>query len=132
MTQIKFLRNWSVAVGAMDAITGLLLIFFPGLVLGLLGIAPPAPDALVFLSWIGVFVMSIGLSYGLVFGRRGRGETVWVFTSVVRAMVAVFLTFKILSGSMAGAWGLVGVSDAVVAVVQIVILRKGWWKEVYK
>ena len=132
MNKIQFLRFWSVAVGSMDAITGLLLVFFPSLVLGLLNIAPPSTDALVFLSWMGVFICGVGLSYGLALGRRSRGETVWVFTALIRAMVAVFLTVKIINGSLASAWAVVGASDAFVAVVQIVILRAGWWKGVGK
>lgn len=132
MNKIKFLRFWSVAVGSMDAVTGLLLMFFPSLVLGLLNIDPPSPDALVFLSWMGVFICGVGLSYGLALGRRSRGETVWAFTALIRAMVAVFLTVRIINGSLAPAWAVVGASDAVVAVVQIFILRAGWWKGVGK
>ena len=87
---------------------------------------------MVFLSWIGVFVMSVGLSYGLALSRRGRGEAVWMFTSLVRIMVAVFLTVRILDGSLQKTWALVAVSDASVAVVQIAILRAGWWREVQR
>ncbi|MEO5716655.1 MAG: hypothetical protein ABIT37_24465 [Luteolibacter sp.] len=130
--KVKFLRYWSIAVGAMDALTGLLLILAPGPVLRLLGIVPPPAEALVFLSWIGVFVMAVGLSYAMALGRRGRGEAVWGFTSMVRMMVAVFLTIQILAGTLVPAWALVGAADAFVAVVQIVILRKGWWREVAK
>lgn len=130
MNKIQFLRLWSVAVGAMDAVTGLLLIFAPAVVLGMLGIARPSPDALVFLSWMGVFICGVGLSYGLALGKRPHGETVWAFTALIRAMVAVFLTANIINGALAPAWALVGVSDAFVAVVQIAILRAGWWKGV--
>lgn len=117
-------------MGSMDALTGLLLIVFPEGVLRLLGIAAPAAEAMVFLSWIGVFVMSVGLSYGLALGKRARGETVWIITSVVRMMVAVFLTTRILGGSLEKAWAWVAVADASVAVVQGLILRAGWWKGV--
>lgn len=132
MNKLIFLKFWSVAVGSMDAATGLLLIFVPALVLGMLGITPPSPDALVFLSWIGVFVCGVGLSYGLALGKPSRGETVWVFTALIRSMVAVFLTVRIINGTLAPAWMVVGISDAFVAVVQIVILRAGWWKGVAK
>lgn len=132
MNKIKFLKFWSVAVGSMDAVTGLLLMFFPSLVLGLLDIDAPSPDALVFLSWMGVFICGVGLSYGLALGRRSGGETVWAFTALIRAMVAVFLTVRIINGSLAPAWAVVGASDAFVAVVQIFILRAGWWKGVGK
>jgi hypothetical protein len=130
MTKTNFLKMWSVVVGAMDALTGMLLIIAPAAALGLLQIEPPSPDALVFLSWIGVFVMAVGLSYGLALGKhRGRGETVWLFTSLVRMLVAVFLTVMIVRGSLASAWAVVALSDGAVAVVQMVVLRKGWWRE---
>jgi hypothetical protein len=132
MNKLKFLRFWSVAVGSMDAVTGVLLIFFPALVLGMLGIAPPSPDALVLLSWIGIFVCGVGLSYALAMGRRSRGETVWVFTALIRSMVAVFLIVEIMNGSMTPAWTVVAISDGFVAIVQVVILRLGWWKGVGK
>ena len=129
MKHLKWMRFWSVAVGAMDAVTGALLIFAPALVLGLLGIGTPSADALQFLSWIGVFVMAVGLSYGLALGEPRRGEAVWIFTALVRMMVAVFLTGKILSGTMAPAWLMVAASDGAVALVQLAILRAGWWRE---
>ena len=132
MSRIQFLRYWSVTVGTMDAVIGLLLIFVPGLVLDLLKIPLPSPEALDFLSWIGVFVLSVGLSYGLALGRRSRGETVWVFTAAVRLMVAFFLTCKIMTGSMLPAWALVGFVDGLVGCVQIAIVRGGWWKEARK
>jgi hypothetical protein len=131
MTKINFLKFWSFAVGSMDALTGLLLIIAPGFVLRLLGIALPSPDALVFLSWIGVFVMGVGLSYGIALGNcRGRGEAVWAFTALVRMLVAVFLVVSISRGALESVWAVVALSDGVVAVVQIVILRKDWWREV--
>lgn len=130
MNKLNFLKFWSIAVGSMDALTGLLLIFVPDLVLRMLKIDPPSADAMVFISWIGVFVMSVGLSYCLALGgRRSRGEAVWMFTSLVRIMVAVFLTTKILGGSLQMAWMLVAAADASVALVQVVILRKRWWRE---
>ena len=133
MTKARFLKFWSIAVGSMDALTGLLLVIAPAGVLRLLKIEAPSADALVFLSWIGVFVMAVGLSYGLALGRhRGRGETVWAFTALVRMLVALFLTVKIVGGALDSAWAVVALSDASVAVVQIAILRKGWWREVIR
>lgn len=130
MTKTSFLKFWSLAVGSMDALTGLLLIFMPGLVLRLLKIEAPSPDAIVFLSWIGVFVMAVGLSYGLALGRhRAAGETVWLFTSMARILVTVFLTIQITLEIMTPAWAVVALSDGMVALVQMVILRKGWWRE---
>jgi hypothetical protein len=130
MTKTDFLKFWSVAVGSMDALAGLLLIFAPGQVLRALQIEAPSADTMVFLSWIGVFVMAVGLSYGLALGRhRGAGEAVWMFTSLVRILVAVFLTIEITQANMAPAWAVVAFADGLVALVQMVILRKGWWRE---
>lgn len=132
MNKVKFVRSWSVAVGSMDALTGLLLILVPGLVLQMLKIEPPSPDSQVFLNWIGVFVMAVGLSYGMALVGRTRGETVWAFTALVRILVALFLVVRILDGTMDKTWALVGLSDGIVGILQIVILRAGWWKEVPK
>lgn len=130
MTKRKFLKIWSVVMGSMDALAGLLLMLVPVTVLQLLRIDAPSPDALVYLSWIGVFVMAVGLSYGFALGNhRGRGETVWMFTALARAMVALFLIVQITRGIMAPAWMLVALSDGLVALVQVFILRKGWWRE---
>ena len=130
MHKVKFLRGWSVAVGSMDAVTGLLLIVAPRQVLMMLGMAPPSPDALIFLSWIGVFVAAVGLSYAMALGKRERGEAVWGFTALVRIMVAVFLTFRIFDGTLAPAWAVVGISDGVVGLLQVMILRAGWGRGV--
>jgi hypothetical protein len=130
MTKATFLKLWSLAMGSMDALTGVLLVFFPSLVLDLLRIPPPSPDALVFVSWIGVFVMSVGLSYGLALGKSGHGPAVWTITSLVRYMVAAFITCRIISGSLHHAWALVAIADGAVAMVQTAVLRAGWWKEV--
>lgn len=130
MNRVRLLRFWSLSVGAMDAATGLLLIFYPVRVLAMLGIKAPSADALEFLNWIGVFVTGVGLSYVMALGERKRGETVWLFTSLIRASVSVFLIAKISVGAMTPAWAVVAFSDGVVAVVQMTILRLGWWKEV--
>jgi uncharacterized protein YjeT (DUF2065 family) len=130
MTKTRFLKFWSVAAGSMDALTGLLLIFAPSQVLRLLKVEVPSPDAMVFLSWIGVFVMAVGLSYGLALGiHRGAGQAVWTFTAMVRILVTVFLIIQITQRNMSLAWAMVAMSDGMVALVQMVIIRKGWWRE---
>lgn len=132
MTKTTFLKYWSLAVGAMDVLIGLLLVFFPVLVLRFLKIEAPSAEGLVFLSWVGVFVMSVGLSYVLAMGRRGHGEAVWIFSSVASMLTAVFLTARILGESMAGGWTLVAAACALVALVQITLLRAGWWRDVHR
>lgn len=124
----RFCRWWSVGVGSMDAVTGLLLITVPEWVLSVLGIGGVDPCSLVFLRWIGVFVGSVGLSYAFALRGSREAETVWGFTAGVRALVAVFVTVSIVRGALAPAWAGVAVTDAVVAVVQAVGLVKRWWR----
>lgn len=130
MNKPKILKWWSVGAGGMDAVTGLLLITAPATVLRLLEIAPLSAEALIFLSWVGVFVLAVGLSYGIALTGRARGEAVWMFTGLVRIMVTVFLSFRVISGAMDPAWLLVAASDGLVAVGQGAILLARWWKEV--
>jgi Na+-driven multidrug efflux pump len=129
MNKKKFVMGWSIAVGAMDAVTGLLMVVAPEMVLKMLGIAPVSPDALVFLSWMGVFVGGVGLSYVIALGDRRMGQAVWMVTALVRLLVAVFVTWRIADGSLAGAWVSVALTDLVVAVVQTAVVRAGWWEE---
>lgn len=129
MNKRKFLMAWSLAVGAMDAGTGVLLVFAPGFVTGLLGMAEPAGDASVFLSWMGVFITGVGLSYALVLGGRHEGIAVWKITSLIRMMVAAFVSWKAATGELEPLWLLVAASDAAVAIIQLWILKLGWWKE---
>jgi len=128
MKTIHWLRLWSAAVGAMDTLTGVMLVFFPALTLGLIGVVPPPPESLVLVSWIGVFVTGVGMSYGMALGNPVRGAAVWGVTGLVRALVAAFLAIKILSGALPHAWLTVALTDGVVAAAQFATLRMGWWK----
>ncbi|MBK1883058.1 hypothetical protein JIN85_11570 [Luteolibacter pohnpeiensis] len=128
MNRLRFLRLWSLAVGAMDASTGLLLVTAPVVTLKWMGIPPLDQAAWVFLSWIGVFVAAVGLSYGWVFRGEREGETVWFFTGLVRLLVAVFLVVKILGGALPMAWITVAITDAVVGAGQWFFVRAGWWR----
>lgn len=113
----------------MDAMTGLLLIFFPARVLELLGLPPLAAESMWFLQWIGVFVAGVGCSYLFAQARRGQGEAIWYATAMIRTMVAVFLTVTTLAGDAPMQWLTVAGTDAVVALVQIAVNRAGWWAE---
>lgn len=120
---------WSAGVGAMDACTGLLLIFAPGFTLKLMGLSVPA-EVLPYQSWIGAFVLSTGLAYAWAVRRpthereKGAREMVWKMTALVRIVIALFLTERILIGSLSSGWGTVAATDAVVALVQWVALKR--------
>lgn len=128
MNRLQWLRFASLAVGAMDASTGLMLIVAPTLTLKLMQVPAVSPESSVFLSWMGVFIASIGLSYGLVLKGTREAEVVWMFTAIVRLSVACFVTTKIIMGDLPSAWILVAATDGIVAMGQWLGLRAGWWK----
>lgn len=127
-SHLKFTLGWSALVGAMDGVTGLLLIYAPAGTLAMLGIAPPPAAALVFVKWIGVFVAAVGLSYGLALLNPRHGGMVWAVTALVRILVGVFVVWQISAGELAIPWAVVAVTDLLVAGVQVALLRAGWWE----
>jgi hypothetical protein len=117
----------------MDTVTGVLLVTAPLATLALMGIteAPASPE---FLSWVGVFVLAIGLSYFLV-GGIPRTEAAaagwrmqWKITALARFAVAAFVVTKFATGDLELAWLSVAATDAVVAVLQVIGLRAPIWK----
>jgi hypothetical protein len=122
---------WSAGVGAMDACTGLLLIFAPEFTLKLMKLSVPA-DVLPYQSWIGAFVLSTGLTYAWAIRQpandrdRGAREAIWKMTALVRSVIAILLAAKILTGGLSAGWATVAATDAMVALVQWVALRRRW------
>lgn len=114
--------------GGGDAMTGLLLLMAPGLVLRLLGITVPG-DNLILLRFVGVFVGSVGLAYLYPWLLRGesRLRTAIEITAGVRLAVALFLGFAVLTGQLDLPWMTVGAYDALVAVAQIGLLARGFF-----
>jgi hypothetical protein len=111
--------------------TGALLIVAPAFTLRLMRLHASA-DALPFLSFIGAFVLSVGLAcfYGaLVTIRRGtpsKVEVVWLLTAITRASVAIFVGEQILTHELEAGWLSVTVSDGACVLIQAIGLRKGW------
>ena len=124
-----FVKLWSLAIGLVDLITGIMLVAVPMWTLDRMRV-PLNTDAegIAYMSWVGVFVGCVGLSYLLALWKDSGIEmgTVWRLTSIIRMAVAVFVVVAIVLRRLDGAWALVGVTDAVIAVVQIFAIRKGW------
>ena len=124
----RIVLPWSLAVGAMDVTTGLLLILAPSLVMRWLSIPPLPAEAEVLMGWIGAFVLSTGLCYGLCLRKGTTAETAWMTTAIVRTAVAVFLAVKIAAGALPAAWWVVAATDAAVAAIQVIGLRARCWR----
>ncbi len=127
----SILIGYQLLIGLSDTMTGALLIVAPAFTLRLMRLHASA-DALPFLSFIGAFVLSVGLAcfYGaLVTIRRGtpsKVEVVWLLTAITRASVAIFVGEQILTHELEAGWLSVTVSDGACVLIQANGLRKGW------
>ncbi len=114
--------------GLMDTATGLLLVFAPAFTLRLMGLTPFGD---VFVSFVGVFVLGVGLSYLVMIPGRepARRESQWLVTALIRGLVALFLLAETASGRMEPAWLTVAAADGALAAVQCAGLRRGWVRD---
>lgn len=125
------LLGYQLLIGLSDTVTGALLVVAPGFTLGLMRLHVPA-DALPFLSFIGAFVLSVGLAclYGWwVMGRRGspcKLEAVWLLTAITRGCVAVFVITQVLAHMLEAGWMSVAITDGACVLIQAIGLRRGW------
>ena len=133
--KLRILVSYQIFVGLSDFATGVLLIFVPEFTLHLMKLNEPS-EVLPFLSYIGTFVLSVGLAclYGAVLARNvamDRLEVVWLLTTITRGLVAVFVAIKLASGSLEPGWATVAVFDGALAVLQSVGLVRGWLRHVH-
>ncbi|MGA2674893.1 MAG: hypothetical protein ABSE99_16875 [Terracidiphilus sp.] len=125
------LLGYQLLTGVSDTSTGALLIVVPALTLRLMHLRA-ASDASVYLSFIGSFVLAVGLSclYGafLVFRNGGRTklEIVWLLTAFIRASVAIFVIGQVLVSTLEAGWLTVAAADGACVLIQAIGLRKGW------
>ncbi|HEY1255470.1 MAG TPA: hypothetical protein VGF01_11870 [Terracidiphilus sp.] len=127
----RILIGYQLAIGLADTTTGALLIIAPEFTLGLMGLRAPS-DALPYLSFIGSFVLAVGLSclYGawLMLRRKSpcKLEIVWLLTAITRASVAIFVLAQILSQTLETGWLTVALTDGACVLFQAIGLRRGW------
>lgn len=116
--------------GLMDAATGALLLAAPLWTLKLMGIASMPAEPL-FQRWIGAFVCSVGCSYLFPFllaagpARDRRTAGILTMATIVRVFIAGFSGIAIAAGALEPAWLSVTATDAVLAIAQIAVLRRG-------
>jgi hypothetical protein len=127
----RILIGYQLLIGLSDAITGALLIAAPRFTLGMMRLHAP-DNTLVYLSFIGAFVLSVGLSclYGAYLvirhGNPYRWEVVWLLTAIVRASVAIFVITQIIEHTLEVGWLTVAITDGACVLIQTIGLRKGW------
>jgi hypothetical protein len=131
----RVLIGYQLLTGLSDAGTGLLLIFAPALTMRLMRLHA-ASATLPFLSYTGVFVLSVGIAcfYGAILaGRRimaDKLEVVWLLTGITRALVAAFVLVSIITKVLEAGWITVAITDGLIALVQFYGLARGWLQRV--
>ena len=129
------LLAYQLVAGFSDTSTGALLIAAPVFTIRMMGLAVPQ-DATPFLSFIGAFVLAVGLSYlyGAMLVRRSGGlqrlEAVWLLTAIIRSSVAIFVLAAVLKGTLAPGWLSIAIFDGVCVLIQARGLRRGWLSHV--
>lgn len=125
------LLTYQLVAGLSDTSTGVLLIAAPLFTLRMMGVAAPT-DATPFLSFIGAFVLAVGLAYlyGALLVRRTSGvprlEVVWLLTAIIRSSVAIFVVAAVLNHSLAPGWLTIAAFDGICVLIQARGLRRGW------
>ena len=128
----RLLLGYQSLTGLSDSSTGVLLIVAPATTLHMMRLHAPQ-DALPYLSYVGVFVLSVGITClyggGLLATRPvlvQKLEAVWLLTAITRGLVAIFVVAKILSGSFEPGWITVALTDGAFALLQAIGLARGW------
>ena len=125
------LIGYQLLIGLSDMLTGALLIFAPEFTLRLMFLEAP-DDALIYVSFIGAFVFSVGVAclYGAFLTYQGqlgrRLETVWGLTALTRGSVAFFVVAQVALRALPTAWLTVAATDGACVLIQVIGLRKGW------
>jgi len=121
-------RLLALLAGAMDAVTGALLLAAPGFTLRLMGIGMVEGTS-PFVRFVGAFVLGVGLSYFPPFLWQGREKcdaalrAVFVTTGLIRLSIGLFTAVAVLTGTLPWPWLSVTFSDLTLAVLQALIVR---------
>jgi hypothetical protein len=131
VSPIRWLPAFQWLAGAGDTATGALLLVAPTMTLKWMGVQQ-LPQPIEFASFIGAFVLGVGLTY--LWAARwprdaktaARWQTLWTVTALIRSLVAGFLTWQLLAGRLEKAWVTVALTDGTLAVFQWTGLKLGW------
>jgi len=128
----SLLLLYQYAAGLCDSITGMLLVFAPSWTLHRMGLTE-IPRPIAFVRYLGVFVLSVGLSYlwaairwPLTTHAHIGWSTQWKITAMIRTLVALFIVWQVAIAGIEVKWIIVAFSDSTYAIVQWIGLRKGW------
>lgn len=127
-----YVVNWSRLFGLMDSITGLGLIFLPGVILRIMGLTPDIYTISVVMV-VGAFVFAVGNLYfmGLMLSRREESyyplRCIWNATAWVRVCVSMVMGYLVFSGGLEKGWVTVALTDSLVGIGQLATILLGWF-----
>lgn len=112
--------------GAMDGAAGLGLMLIPTLVLPLMGVAVPGPEALIFLRFVGAFVAAVGCTYLWALAAPAERLRVALGATIFfRVAAGGYSLSAIALGHLSPVWLSVPVTDFGLALAQTLLLRRG-------
>jgi|GEM_PF-1538901 len=131
-TKVKLVKIWSVLMGLVNLLVGILLLACPAAFAAILGLAPAAPDVPALLSGVGVLVGGMGLSYFVVLWPFKGGRIVWYVTSLLYGMTSAAIVWTLEMDCLPANCLLVALLGFLLALVQVAVLRAGWWTTIIK
>ncbi|MEI6604633.1 MAG: hypothetical protein WCP35_04940 [Verrucomicrobiota bacterium] len=131
-SKVQAVKIWSILLGSVNVLVGLLLVAFPVMFATKLGLTTPNSVVPAALSGIGVLVGAMGVSYFVALVPLKAGKIVWCVTALLHGMVAVSLVWLFEIEWLPSNWLPVAVLGLLVAVVQVAVLRAGWWTSMTK
>ena len=125
-------RALALISGLMDFATGAGLVVLPEFTLGVMGVAAPGAEALIFLRWVGAFVGAVGACYLVTLVRGGvqRLRELFVLTILFRAAAGGYCAVAVAGGALEVRWSVVAATDLALVAGQVWMLsRKEWCDE---
>jgi len=126
MPTAKIARLLALVAGSLDFFSGLGFVFCPQRILPLMRVETPTAEALIYLRFVGAFVLAVGACYlfALVRGGLDRLRAALEFTIPFRLSTGAFSATAIGLGWLSTGWAGVPVVDFALVSLQLWLLVK--------
>lgn len=126
MNADRLMRLLALGAGLLDVLSGVGFVVAPSRMLPLMGIPPPAIDAVVYIRFVGAMAAAVGATYlwGLMRGASQMRAALEV-TLLFRFAAGIFCTVALARGWLPLGWIGVPLADAALIAAQLWLLRRG-------
>ncbi len=126
MNHVRLARLLALTAGLLDFGSGLGFAFSPAQTLTLMGAPVATDEALVYVRFVGTFVLAVGASYlwALIRSDVMRLRAVLEFTLLFRLAAGVFCAAAIARGMLTLSWASVPAADFTLIGIQLWLLTK--------